>query len=118
MNRAVAEYISRDLPYQLSPDDVYLTSGCAQAMEIILTVLASLGANILLPRPGFPNYEARCAFSHLEVRHYDLLPEKDWEVDVDAVKALADENTVAILTVNPGSLCGSVFSYDHLKKVG
>ncbi|KAL5864820.1 hypothetical protein ACOSQ3_002334 [Xanthoceras sorbifolium] len=89
-------HINRDLPYKLSPDDVYLTSGCAQAMEIIVTVLASP--------------------SHLEVRHYDLLPDKGWEVDLDAVKALADENTVAILVVNPGSPCGNVFSHDHLKK--
>lgn len=117
MSRAVADYLSRDLPYKLSPEDVYITSGCAQAMEIIVTVLACPGANILLPRVGFPNYDARCAFSHLEVRHYDLLPEKGWEVDLDGVKTLADENTVGILIINPGSPCGNVFSYDHLKKV-
>ncbi|KAJ0112346.1 hypothetical protein Patl1_02317 [Pistacia atlantica] len=90
---------------------------CAQAMEIIVTVFAYPVANILLPRVGFPNYDARCAFSHLEVRHYDLLPEKGWEVDLDGVKAPADENTVGILTINPGSPCGNVFSYDHLKKI-
>ncbi|KAK1566616.1 hypothetical protein Q3G72_002076 [Acer saccharum] len=115
--RAVADYLSRDLPYKLSPDDVYITSGCAQAMEVIVTVVASPGANILLPRPGFPNYEALCAFSHLEIRHYDLLPNNNWEVDLEAVKELADENTVAVLVVNPGSPCGNVFSYEHLKKI-
>ncbi|KAJ0091127.1 hypothetical protein Patl1_14294 [Pistacia atlantica] len=115
--RAVAEYLSRDLPYKLSPDDVYITSGSAQAMEIILSVLAGPGANILLPRPGFANYEARCAFSNLEVRHYDLLPEKGWEVDLDGVKSLGDENTIAIVIINPGNPCGNVFSYEHLKKI-
>ncbi|KAI7990499.1 Nicotianamine aminotransferase 1 [Camellia lanceoleosa] len=83
----------------------------------MLTVLALPNANILLPRPGFPFYEARAAFSHLEVRHYDLLPEKGWEVDLDAVEALADENTVAMAIINPGNPCGNVFTYQHLKKV-
>ncbi|XP_031250360.1 nicotianamine aminotransferase 1-like [Pistacia vera] len=115
--RAIAEYVSRDLPYKLSPDDVYVTAGGNQSIEIIITALARSGVNILLPRPGYPQYEARAAFSHLEVRHFDLIPEKGWEVDLDAVEALADENTVAIVIINPGNPCGNVFSYQHLKKV-
>ncbi|XP_010250300.1 PREDICTED: probable aminotransferase TAT2 isoform X2 [Nelumbo nucifera] len=115
--RAIAEYLSTDLPYKLSPDDVYLTVGCAQAIEVVLTVLARPGANILLPRPGYPYYEARAAFSHIEVRHFDLLPENGWEVDLDAVEALADENTVAMVIINPGNPCGNVYSYQHLEKV-
>ncbi|XP_019052448.1 PREDICTED: probable aminotransferase TAT2 isoform X3 [Nelumbo nucifera] len=114
---AIAEYLSTDLPYKLSPDDVYLTVGCAQAIEVVLTVLARPGANILLPRPGYPYYEARAAFSHIEVRHFDLLPENGWEVDLDAVEALADENTVAMVIINPGNPCGNVYSYQHLEKV-
>ncbi|CAL4980761.1 unnamed protein product [Urochloa decumbens] len=115
--RSIAKYLSRDLPYELSPDDVYLTSGCAQAIEIICSVLARPGANILLPRPGYLFYEARAVFNGMEARYYDLLPEKDWEVDIDGVQALADENTVAVVIVNPGNPCGNVYTYDHLAKV-
>uniref|UniRef100_M1CJQ3 Aminotransferase family protein n=1 Tax=Solanum tuberosum TaxID=4113 RepID=M1CJQ3_SOLTU len=52
--RAVAENLSQDLPYKLSPDDIYLTSGCGQAIEVILNALARPNANNLLPTPGFP----------------------------------------------------------------
>ncbi|KAH6788905.1 Tyrosine transaminase family protein [Perilla frutescens var. frutescens] len=114
---AVAEYLSKELPYKLSADDVFLTIGCAQALEAVVTVLARPGVNILLPRPGFPFYEARASFSSLEVRHFDLVPEKDWEVDLASVEALADENTVAMVIINPGNPCGNVFKYEHLKKV-
>lgn len=61
----------------------------------------------------------RCAFNNLEVRHYHLLPEKNWEVDLDRVKALADENTMAIVVINPGNLVVMFFhlsirrSYDN-----
>ncbi|KAI3504863.1 hypothetical protein L1887_26618 [Cichorium endivia] len=37
----------------------------------------------------------------MQVRHFDLLPEKGWEVDLDAVKALADE---AIVLINPWNI--------------
>ncbi|OWM91069.1 hypothetical protein CDL15_Pgr023402 [Punica granatum] len=57
------------------------------------------------------------ARSNLEMRHFDLLPERGWEVDLMGVEKLADENTVAMVIVNPGNPCGNVYSYDHLKKV-
>ena len=56
--------------------------------------------------------------NHLEFRHFDLLPEKGWEVDLEGVKALADENTVAMVIINPGNPCGNIFTHEHLKKVG
>uniref|UniRef100_A0A0E0JYU1 Aminotransferase class I/classII large domain-containing protein n=1 Tax=Oryza punctata TaxID=4537 RepID=A0A0E0JYU1_ORYPU len=111
------EYLSRDLPYELSANDIYLTSGCVQAIEVMISVLAQPGSNILLPKPGFPMYESRTTFSNLEVRHFDLIPERGWEVDLEGVQAIADENTVAIVVINPSNPCGSVYSYDHLAKI-
>lgn len=114
---AIAGYLSRNLPYKLLQDDVYVTSGCTQAIELALSILARPGANILVPRPGFPIYELCAAFRHLEIRRYDLLPEKGWEVDLKAVEALADHQTVAMVIINPGNPCGNVYSYQHLKKI-
>lgn len=115
--RAIAEYLSRNLPYKLLPDDVYITVGCKQAIETILTILSRPGANILLPRPCYPRYLGQANFCNLEVRYFDLLPEKGWEVDLDALKALADENTIALVIINPGNPCSNVYSYQHLKNV-
>ncbi|CAL0328880.1 unnamed protein product [Lupinus luteus] len=114
---AIAEYLSRDLPYQLSSDDVFITCGCTQAIDVSIAMLSRPGANILLPRPGFPIYELSAAFRHVEVRHYNLQPEKSWEVDLDAIEALADKNTVALVIINPGNPCGNVYTYNHLEKI-
>ncbi|KAF5941208.1 hypothetical protein HYC85_022375 [Camellia sinensis] len=93
LNRAIAEYLSHDLPYKLSPDDAFVTSGCTQAIDVALSMLARPGVNILLPRP------------------------QGWEVDLDAVEALADHNTAAMVIINPGNPCGNVYTYPHLKKI-
>ncbi|CAN1351486.1 Probable aminotransferase TAT2 [Linum perenne] len=115
--RAIAEYLSNGLPYTLAADDVFMTLGCSHAIEITLTALTRPGSNILLPRPGYPYYEACAGHRNLEIRHYDLQPENGWEVDLDSVNSLADENTVAIVIVNPGNPCGNVYSHSHLKEV-
>ncbi|KAI4322707.1 hypothetical protein L6164_022376 [Bauhinia variegata] len=114
---AVAENLSQDLPHRLSAEDVYLTIGCKQAIEYILTAVARPNASILLSKTAYADYDVKAAYSHLEVRHFDLLPEKGWEVDLEAVEALADDNTVAMVIVTPGNPCGNVYTRQHLNKV-
>lgn len=117
MNRAVAEYLNGDLPNKLTADDILLTAGCNQGVEIVFESLARPNANILLPRPVFPHYDARATYSGLEVRKFDLLPDKEWEIDLQGIEAIADENTVAIVVINPNNPCGNVYSHHHLQKV-
>jgi tyrosine aminotransferase len=62
-------------------------------------------------------YEARCTFSQLEMRHFDLVPDKGWEVDLEQVEQLSDDNTVAIVLINPNNPCGSVLKYQHMEEV-
>ncbi|XP_009610422.1 tyrosine aminotransferase [Nicotiana tabacum] len=115
--RSIAEFLSRDYPYELSPYDVHVTAGAKQAIEVLITALAVPGANILLPRPRYPTYEALSTFSRLEVRYYDLLSDQDWEVDTNGLEALADDRTVAMVVINPGNPCGNVYKREHLKKI-
>uniref|UniRef100_A0A0C9S8V9 TSA: Wollemia nobilis Ref_Wollemi_Transcript_3322_1541 transcribed RNA sequence n=1 Tax=Wollemia nobilis TaxID=56998 RepID=A0A0C9S8V9_9CONI len=115
--RAVAEYLSPGLPYKLAADDVYLTGGCRQAMEVVLAILSRKDANILLPRPGYPLYDVLLAYNGIQARHYNLIPERGWEADLDHVEEIADSNTVAIVLINPNNPCGVVFSHDHLAKL-
>ncbi|KAK8568512.1 hypothetical protein V6N12_007061 [Hibiscus sabdariffa] len=92
------------------------------AEEAIVEALRSTKHNGYAPatsvpsarRPCFTFYESRAAYENLQVRHFDLLPNKGWEVDVEA---LADGNTFTMVIINPGNPCGSVYSYDHLKLV-
>ncbi|KAM0057643.1 putative aminotransferase, class I/classII, pyridoxal phosphate-dependent transferase, major [Helianthus debilis subsp. tardiflorus] len=109
-NSAICEYLSTNLPYKLSPDDVHIKARCTQAIEVAISVLASPNANILVPRPGFLIYELFAVFRNVKIRHFDHLPENGWEVDLDAVDALADQNTVGIVIINPGNPCGR-FAY-------
>ncbi|CAD6226683.1 unnamed protein product [Miscanthus lutarioriparius] len=115
--RALAEHLSSDLPYKLSTDDIFLTAGGTQAIEVVVSVLAQPGTNILLPRPGYPNYEARAGLHNLEVRRFDLIPERGWEIDIDSLESIADKNTTAMVIINPNNPCGSVYTHEHLAKV-
>uniref|UniRef100_A0A8C0DLH1 Tyrosine aminotransferase n=1 Tax=Balaenoptera musculus TaxID=9771 RepID=A0A8C0DLH1_BALMU len=101
----------------LEAKDVILTSGCSQAIELCLAVLANPGQNILVPRPGFSLYRTLAESMGIEVKLYNLLPEKFWEIDLKQLESLIDEKTACLVVNNPSNPCGSVFSRSHLQKI-
>jgi tyrosine aminotransferase len=93
---ALAEFYSvPSAGLHYTPADVFMANGTSGAIDLIVTVLGRRGGNMLFPRPGFaysPSPNAR----GVEDRYYNLIPEREWEVDLAHLDTLVDENTVAI----------------------
>nr|ACC91266.1 coronatine-responsive tyrosine aminotransferase [Capsella rubella] len=94
-----------------------MTVGCKQAIALAVYITASPNSNILLPKPGFPWDMVHAIYRNVEVREYEFLREKDYEIDFDSVRAAADKNTSAILIINPHNPNGNTYSEAHLKKL-
>lgn len=98
----------------LAAKDIILASGCSGAIDLAISVLTNRGQNILLPRPGFSLYRTLAVSLGIEVRYYNLRPERGWEVDVEDIAAHVDDDTSCIVVNNPSNPCGSVYSRRHL----
>lgn len=53
--------------------DVILTSGCSQAIDLAISVLCNPGDNILVPCPGFSLYKTLAVSMGINVKLYNLL---------------------------------------------
>lgn len=114
--KAVAEYVSTPTS-TVEAKDIILTSGCSGALDLCITCLANPEQNILVPRPGFSIYKTLAESLGIHVRHYNLLPDKFWEVDLDHLESHIDDRTAAIIINNPSNPCGSVYSKEHLQEI-
>lgn len=114
--KAIAERYSEGLANPLTAADVIVTSGCSGALELAFSALAHAGQTILLPQPGFSLYRTLCDNKGICVKYYRLIPERNWEIDLDHVNELlaGDPTIVAWLINNPSNPCGSVYSQEHL----
>lgn len=65
-------------------------------------------SNILLPRPGFSQYAMLINTLGAEIRYYDCTEENGWEVDLEMMEGLCDENTRAIVVVSTLGRCISI----------
>ncbi|KAG6462819.1 tyrosine aminotransferase [Manduca sexta] len=114
--QAVAEYYSAR-QNSVSANDVVLCSGCSHAIDIVISVIASPGQNILVPRPGYMIHKTIGEGLGIKMKYYDLLPDCNWEVDLEHLENQIDGNSVAIVINNPSNPCGSVYTKDHLREI-
>ena len=66
----------------------------ASAFADAIQVLAKRGDRemaMLLPKPGFALYQTLCEVHGVECVLYDLDGKKDWEIDLEHVRRLVEE---------------------------
>ncbi|XP_036318403.1 tyrosine aminotransferase [Rhagoletis pomonella] len=113
--RAIAKYSAHQSIEEINYENVLICSGCSSALEYCILALCDRGQNLLVPRPGFCLYKTLSDGLDIEIRYYDLLPERRWEADLRQLESLIDDKTAALLITNPSNPCGSVFSQKHLE---
>lgn len=114
--KAIAAYNSTP-DYLINEDDVIIASGCSGALELVLSALLNEGDNILVPKPAFPLYQVITESLGGSVKYYNLIAEKGWECDLQAMESIIDSKTKAIVINNPSNPCGSNFSSEHLLEI-
>ena len=116
---AAVEAIERDAARQGidNVDQVFVTTGASEGIELALTALVNPGDKVLLPMPGYPLYTAVMSKLGGESVPYFLDEANAWQPDVADIEAKVDERTVAIVVINPNNPTGSIADEDTLRQV-
>lgn len=100
------------------PDQVVVTAGGVNAIMDTLIALVDPGDGVLLPDPGWPNYEMMVGIVRAEVLRYPLDPACAFEPDLDRLEGLAANPRAKVLIVNsPSNPAGAVWRPATIAKV-
>jgi aspartate/methionine/tyrosine aminotransferase len=99
------------------PEDVQIVTGASEALVVLTWLAAEPGANVILPRPGFPTFAALADSLGLEARFYRIRREHDFRIDVGEIEALADANTKLVLINSPHTPTGTVLGDPEMDRL-
>jgi aspartate/methionine/tyrosine aminotransferase len=96
-------------------ETVQVVTGASEALLILFWLAAEPGANVVLPRPGYPPFSALPESLRIETRYYAVRRENDFRIVLEEIKQLVDRNTKLVLVNSPHNPTGATMSDAELE---
>ncbi|MEA2055140.1 MAG: aminotransferase class I/II-fold pyridoxal phosphate-dependent enzyme [Candidatus Thermoplasmatota archaeon] len=100
-----------------NPDDICVTTGVTEALQIFLSATLNAGDEILVPGPTYPPYNLVTRFNGAEPVAYRTIEDESWQPDVDDIRKKITDKTKAIVIINPNNPTGAVYSKHTIKEM-
>ena len=97
--------------------DIFVTSGVSESVDICLTALLNPGEDVLTPAPDYPLYSAVLSKLDIGLNAYYLNEEDGWQPDLDDIKRKITPRTRGIVLINPNNPTGSVCTRRMLEDI-
>ncbi len=107
---AIARYYTPGRRGGEPPADVFITASTSEAYSLLFALLAEPGDNLLAPDVTYPLFEYLAAIHRVELRHYHLDEERDWQIDPVSLRVQTDRRTRGVLVVSPHNPTGMAVS--------
>jgi len=114
--QAIQQYY-KDGEVEVDAENIILTSGSSESFLYLFSLLAQPGDNILTPNPSYPLFNPIAEMVKVELRHYSLSEENNWEIDLSDLQNKTDAHTKAIILVSPNNPTGAVHSIEEISNV-
>jgi alanine-synthesizing transaminase len=97
--------------------DIFITTGVSESVEICMTALLNSGEDLLTPCPDYPLYSAVLAKLDIVLNTYYLNEEDGWQPDLEDIKRKLTPHTRGIVLINPNNPTGSVCTRRMLENI-
>ncbi|HOJ44336.1 MAG TPA: pyridoxal phosphate-dependent aminotransferase, partial [Syntrophorhabdaceae bacterium] len=111
----IAEYLKTRYDMPFTKDHVYMSSGSAGGLNILLKSMLNVGDEVIVPKPYFME------FKYYIESHGGIIKtvstDKAFQLDVDKIASAITKNTKAILINSPNNPTGVVYKEEKLKEL-
>jgi len=96
--------------FDLSPDQLILTTSTSEAYSYVFRLLCNPGDEVLVPKPSYPLFEFLADLSDVKLVPYPLIYDHGWQIDFDSLYKAASSRSRAVILVHPNNPTGSYVS--------
>jgi len=100
----------------ISADNVLVTNGVSEGLDMIMSSIVEEGDEVLLPGPYYPPYASYIRLHGGIPVEFSVDLEKSTP-DIDDIKSKITPKTIAICLISPNNPTGAVFEENSLKKL-
>lgn len=117
LRKKVAARVSRRWKTEVPENRIVVTTGAVGGLYSALMSVLDPGDEVLIPDPGWPNYEAIAHLAGATTVRFSLPAEKSFLPDIAQIRRLTAPKTKAILINTPGNPTGAVFPRELMRSL-
>ena len=97
-----------------SSDDVYVTHGVTEALQIIFAAFLQEGDIVLAPGPHYPPYMAYPQMYGATTMEYRLNSSDSWKIDLEDINSKMNSKVRLLVIINPNNPTGNVATKEEI----
>jgi aspartate aminotransferase len=110
LRSAIAEKAERDNDLSVDPEtQVAVTTGGMEALLLAVLSVVDPGEEVLVPTPGWPNYDSHAALAEAELVEVPLSAARGFDLDPGVIADRITDDTAAVMLNSPSNPTGRVF---------
>lgn len=117
LKEAICEKEKKVNEVDIQPEDVVVTHGISEGIQMVMAALVESGDEVLVPGPTYPPYISYVKFFGGKPVAYETLEENGWQPNVDDLRAKITAKTRAIVIINPNNPCGALYNEKVVKEI-
>jgi len=117
MRKTIADYSSKLLGNQFTPEQIVVTPGAKPIMFFAIMACVNPGDEVIYPNPGFPIYESVINFVGAKPVPLVLREEKGFRFDVADLAKLITPKTKMLIINTPQNPTGGILTKDDLRQI-
>jgi alanine-synthesizing transaminase len=117
LREAIIERERKRNNVKYSIDDVCITSGVTEALQILLNAYLDPNDELLIPGPTYPQYTLITRVNDALPIPYRCLEEEGWQPDVDQIRKKMSNRVKGIVIINPNNPTGALYSKKVIKDI-
>jgi alanine-synthesizing transaminase len=114
---AISQKEKRINSVDVSADNVIVTQGISEGIQMVMAALIDAGDEILLPGPTYPPYISYARFFGGKPITYETVEENGWQPNVEDLRKKISKKTRAITIINPNNPCGALYEEKVIKQI-
>ncbi len=117
LREAVCEKEERVNAVRIQAENVIVTQGISEGIQMLMAAIVDSGDEVLVPGPTYPPYISYVKFFGGKATSYETVEENGWQPNVDDLNRKISQKTRAIVIINPNNPTGALYDETVVKKI-
>jgi aspartate/methionine/tyrosine aminotransferase len=117
LKEAISEKEKKINNVDISPENIVVTQGLSEAIQMLSAAIVEKGDEILIPGPTYPPYTSYVQFFEGKPVPYGTIEAEGWQPDIDDIRKKISKSTRAIVIINPNNPTGALYDEKTVKEI-